>query len=145
METFDYIAIICAIVIVGSIVLYLRLVTKEDLEEAGVHIDDHNSLDLSKIYRDPMGFEPHGARDTFVPAKVDTMSTDEFIESFRQSVEDGIWLGNSRMHRQAKRALAMLIEARDLMDQCLDGLPCDMDNEDLVNKVSNWLVRGHQD
>jgi len=141
MSPFDYILASLVILIPGVIIALALLCTKEDLDEAGVHIDDHNSLDLAKIYRDPMGFEPHGARDTFVPAEVDTMSTDEFIESFRQAVEDGIWLGNSRMHRQAKRALSMLIEARDIMDD-ISGID---DELTVSNRASNWLVRGHQD
>lgn len=141
MSPFDYILIALGFTLVGAVIALVLLCTKEDLEEAGVHIDDHNSLDLAKIYRDPMGFEPHGARDTFVPAEVDTMSTDEFIESFRQSVEDGIWLGNSRMHRQAKRALSMLIEARDIMDD-ISGID---DELSVSNRANNWLVRGHQD
>lgn len=141
MSPFDYILIALGFTLVGAVIALVLLCTKEDLEEAGVHIDDHNSLDLAKIYRDPMGFEPHGARDTFVPAEVDTMSTDEFIESFRQAVEDGIWLGNSRMHRQAKRALSMLIEARDIMDD-ISGID---DELSVSNRANNWLVRGHQD
>jgi hypothetical protein len=145
MSPFDYIVLALILSIVGAVIALVLLCTKEDYDDAGVHVDDHNSIDLAKIYRDPIGFEPHGARDTFVPTEVDTMSTDEFIESFRQTVEGEVWPGNTRTQRQAMRALAMLIEARGIMDECLDGLPCDIDNEDLVNKVSNWLVRGHQD
>lgn len=145
MSPFDYIVLALILSIVGAVIALVLLCTKEDYDDAGVHVDDHNSIDLAKIYRDPIGFEPHGARDTFVPTEVDTMSTDEFIADLdaRANTDFMGVMPNDRV--RMKRALAMLIEARGIMDECLDGLPCDIDNEDLVNKVSNWLVRGHQD
>lgn len=119
----------------------LNRITRDDLDEAGVHLDDHNSLDLSKVYKAPIGFEPHGSRDTFVPTVVDSMSTDDFIESLRQSIEDGPWLGNARMYAQMKRAHDMLVDARSIMDEVL---PCGH-NEEVIDSITNWLIRGHQD
>lgn len=141
MSPFDYILASLVILIPGVIIALALLCTKEDLEEAGVHIDDHNSLDLAKVYRDPIGFEPHGSRDTFVPTEVDTMSTDEFIEDLDRRVNSDFMgvMPNDRV--RMKRALAMLIDARDILDSIE---PCGH-NDELCNKASNWLVRGHQD
>lgn len=145
MTPFDYILFALVLSAVAVVIALALTFTKEDCDAAGVHIDDHNSLDLSKVYAEPMGFEPHGVRDPFPLDEVDAMSTDEFIEALRHSVVDGVWLGNYRMHQQVRRAAGMLVHAREIMDECLDGLPSDIGNEELVNKVSNWLVRGHQD
>jgi hypothetical protein len=114
--------------------------SSEDLKSAGVY---RGKLDLSEVYRDPIGFEPHGSRDTFVPTEVDTMSSDEFIADLERRVNTD-FMGVAQ-RACMKRALTMLVGACELLDQCVDRLPCDIDNEDLVNKVSNWLVRGHQD
>lgn len=112
--------------------------TREDLESAGVY---RGKLGVSEVYRDPIGFEPHGSRDTFVPTEVDRMSTDDFIEALRHSVEDGIWLGNSRMHQQMKRAYSMLVEAREIMDD----ISIIDDELSVSHRAENWLVRGNQD
>ena len=139
MSPFDYIVLALILSIVGAVIALVLLCTKEDYDDAGVHIDDHNSLDLAKIYRDPIGFEPHGARDTFVPTEVDTMSTDEFIEDLDRRIKSD-FMGVA--HRACmKRALSMLIEARDIMDS-IDSWS---NNKELFDKSCNWLVRGHQD
>ena len=145
MSPFDYILIALGFTLVGAVIALVLLCTKEDYDDAGVHVDDHNSLDLAKIYRDPIGFEPHGSRDTFVPNELDTMSTDEFIADLHARANTDFMgvMPNDRV--RMKRALTMLVGACELLDQCVDRLPCDIDNEDLVNKVANWLVRGHQD
>lgn len=136
---------ICALVllaIAAGVAIYgifgLIFGNSEDLKSAGVY---RGKLDLSEVYRDPIGFEPHGSRDTFVPTEVDRMSTDDFIEALRHSVEDGIWLGNSRMHQQMKRAYSMLVEAREIMDD----ISIIDDELSVSHRAENWLVRGHQD
>jgi hypothetical protein len=139
MSPFDYILIALGFTLVGAVIALVLLCTKEDYDDAGVHVDDHNSLDLAKIYRDPIGFEPHGARDTFVPNEVDTMSTDEFIADLDRRVNSDFMGVTQRACM--RRALAMLIEARDIMDD-ISGID---DELSVSNRANNWLVRGHQD
>lgn len=140
MSPFDYIVLALILSIVGAVIALVLLCTKEDYDDAGVHVDDHNSLDLAKIYRDPIGFEPHGARDTFVPTEVETMPTDEFIADLHCRVNTDFMGVMPNDLARMKRALAMLIEARDIMDD-ISGID---DELSVSNRANNWLVRGHQ-
>jgi len=153
MSPIDYICIASAILVPAVIIGCALLFTEEDYDAAGIHLgNDPVPMDLAKIYKDPMGFEPHGSRDTFVPPpmKPGDLSTDAFIHSLADIVSSRSYPLPAQAHEIFDRALAMLVNARDLLDSCYEIIPdpidADCDNiDDIHNRISNWLVRGHQD
>jgi len=152
MSPIDYIYIALAILVPASIVGYTLLFTKEDYDSAGVHVGQINSRDLAKINKEPFGFEPHENTDIVViPAiKPGDMSTDTFIHHLADIVSSKSYPLDTNPHEIFDRALAMLVNARDLLDSCYEIIPdpidADCDNiDDIHNRISNWLVRGHQD
>lgn len=145
MSPIDYIYIALIVIIPAVIIGCTLLFTKEDYDDAGVHLgNDPVPLDLARIYRDPIGFEPAHVRDTFVPSHIDTMSTDEFLGHLLDLIEgDGVptW---EDIRDSLERSRQMLVGARDIMDDCL--VEIDDDSESGINdRIGNWLVRGHQD
>jgi hypothetical protein len=147
METTFFVIGFFAVVIAlitGVLVLIHIFASKDDLKSAGVHTDQSAPINLVDIYKEPFGFEPHGSRGTFVPPpmKPGDMSTDQFIHHLVEVIESEVPPTLDDMKRDIGRALSMLVNARDIID---DIEPCGHIDEDFENRINNWLIRGHQD
>ena len=145
MSPIDYIYIALIVIIPAVIIGCALLFTKEDYDDAGVHLgNDPVPLDLARIYRDPIGFEPAHVRDTFVPKPTEILTTDAFIGHMLDIIEgDGVPTWDD-IRDTLDRARRMITDARDIMDDCLEEI--DDDSESGINdRIGNWLVRGHQD
>jgi hypothetical protein len=114
----------------------------QDHEDAGVHLDPSTPpVDLSKVYKEPLGFQPHGSRDTLIPSPSShPMSTDDFIYHLGDVINNEAPITLDELNRDMAHVLGMLVDAREILDEILD-LPRDLP-EDLQNRVSNWLVKG---
>jgi|688.fasta_scaffold1340821_2 hypothetical protein len=130
------------IFIFGSLAVFMLTIAWimwQDHKDAGVHLDPSTPpVDLSKVYKEPLGFQPHGSRDTFVPRRMHSMSTDDFIYHLGDVINNEAPITLDDLNRDMEHVLAMLVDAREILDDVLmQDLP-----DELWNRVSNWLVKG---